>query len=54
MKEAFEKASAIVAEPVRDHTVFTAAVVTVVVVGVPVLLVPWVIEALGFGELGPI
>ena len=38
MKEAFEKASVIVVESVRDHPVFTAAVVTVVVVGVQCFL----------------
>ncbi|KAK1977444.1 hypothetical protein LZ30DRAFT_601228 [Colletotrichum cereale] len=34
----------------RDHPVF----VTVVAIGVLVVVAPWVIEALGFGELGPV
>lgn len=54
MKKAFNKASEKAEEFVKDHPVFTAVLVTVVAIGILVLLVPWVVEALGFGELGPI
>ncbi|KAK3703771.1 hypothetical protein LTR37_014217 [Vermiconidia calcicola] len=37
-----------------QHPVFAAAIVTVVAIGILVLLVPWVVEALGFAELGPV
>ena len=53
MKDAFDRASAAADKFVREHPVFAAAIVTVVAVGILVLLVPWVIEALGFGEFGP-
>ena len=54
MKEAFDKASAAAEKFVHEHPVFAAALLTVVAIGILVLLVPWVVEALGFGELGPI
>lgn len=50
MKEALEKAAHEAYEFAREHPVFC----TVLALGVLVLLAPWVIEALGFGELGPI
>lgn len=34
----------------KDHPVF----VTLIAIGVLVLVSPWVLEALGFGELGPV
>ncbi|KAK1770424.1 hypothetical protein QBC33DRAFT_512184 [Phialemonium atrogriseum] len=34
----------------REHPVF----VTIVAIGVLALLAPWAVEALGFGELGPV
>ena len=54
MKEAFDKASAIASDFVHAHPVLTAVLVTVVAIGILVILVPWAVEALGFGELGPI
>jgi len=53
MKDAYEKAAQVVAgvwEFAKEHPVFCA----VVVLGILVILAPWAIEALGFGELGPI
>jgi hypothetical protein len=53
MKEAFDKATAIASELVREHPVYSAAIATVVAIGILALLAPWAVEALGFGELGP-
>ncbi|KAL8947810.1 MAG: hypothetical protein Q9222_005949 [Ikaeria aurantiellina] len=57
MKCAFDK----VMEAVRafeafseEHPVLTGVLLTVVAVGILALLAPWALEALGFGELGPI
>ncbi|KAH0559347.1 hypothetical protein GP486_004135 [Trichoglossum hirsutum] len=50
LKEAIEKAASAAVEFAREHPVYT----TIIALGVLVLLMPWVIEALGFGELGPI
>jgi hypothetical protein len=53
MKDAYEKAKQIVADVLefaKEHPVFCA----VVALGILVILAPWAIEALGFGELGPI
>jgi hypothetical protein len=53
MKDAYEKATQIVAdvfEFAKEHPVFC----TVVALGILVILAPWAIEAVGFGELGPI
>lgn len=54
MKEAFDKATAAASDFVHEHPVFTAAVAVVVAIGILVLLAPWAVEALGFGELGPV
>jgi hypothetical protein len=54
MKEAFDKASKAAEEFAEKHPVYTAVIVTVVAIGILVLLVPWVVEALGFAELGPV
>jgi hypothetical protein len=53
MKDAYEKATQIAADVLdfaKEHPVFCA----VVALGILVILAPWAIEALGFGELGPI
>ena len=53
LKDACDKATQIVAdvfEFAKEHPVFCA----VVAAGILVILAPWAIEALGFGELGPI
>ncbi|KAK1716237.1 hypothetical protein BDP67DRAFT_611129 [Colletotrichum lupini] len=44
------KAGRIMLEFAKEHPVF----VTIIAIGVMVIVAPWVIEALGFGELGPI
>jgi hypothetical protein len=52
MKDAYEKAAQAVKavfEFVKGHPVFCA----VVALGILVILAPWAIEVLGFGELGP-
>lgn len=54
MKEACDKASAAAVEFVREHPVFTEVVVTIVAIGILVIIFPWAVEALGFGELGPV
>jgi hypothetical protein len=53
MKDAYQKATQVVADVLefaKEHPVFCA----VVALGILVILAPWAIEALGFGELGPI
>ena len=50
MKDAFEKATSAAVGFARDHPVYC----TIIALGILVILAPWVIEALGFGELGPI
>ena len=53
LRDAYDKASQVVAEVwkfAKDHPVFVA----VVALGILVVLAPWAIEVLGFGELGPI
>ena len=53
MKDAYEKAVQVIAEIwgfVKEHPVFFA----IVALGILVILAPWAIEVLGFGELGPI
>ncbi|KIW95157.1 uncharacterized protein Z519_03741 [Cladophialophora bantiana CBS 173.52] len=54
IKKAYDKAYDIASEFTRDHPVLAAAILTLVAIGILVYLAPWVIEALGFGELGPI
>ena len=54
MKEAFDKPSAAANQFAKEHPVYTAVLVTVVAIGILVIVAPWVVEALGFGELGPI
>lgn len=53
MKDTYEKATQVVEDVwkfAKDHPVFCA----VVALGILVILAPWAIEVLGFGELGPI
>ena len=53
MRDAYDKAAKVVEEVwqfAKDHPVFVA----VVGLGILVVLAPWAISALGFGELGPI
>jgi hypothetical protein len=50
VKEAFEKATKEAAGFAHDHPAFC----TLIALGILVALAPWVIGALGFGELGPI
>lgn len=38
----------------REHPYLTAGFLTIVAVGVLVWLTPWAVEALGFGEFGPV
>ncbi|KAF2723022.1 hypothetical protein K431DRAFT_220646 [Polychaeton citri CBS 116435] len=54
MRDAYEKAETAAREFVSEHPVFVEVMATVVAIGILALLVPWVVEALGFGELGPI
>ncbi|RYO84626.1 hypothetical protein DL766_000705 [Monosporascus sp. MC13-8B] len=50
MKDAFEKATNAAVGFVHEHPVYC----TIIALGILVILAPWVIQALGFGELGPI
>ncbi|SRR6266702_182190 len=53
MKDAYEKSAQVVGDVwgfVKEHPVFF----TVVALGILVILAPWALEVLGFGELGPI
>lgn len=54
MKDAYHKASKIATDLAKEHPVLTAAMITVIAIGVLVLLAPYIVEALGFSELGPI
>lgn len=53
MKDAYEKAAQVVGEVwgyIKGHPVFF----TLVALAILVILMPWAVEVLGFGELGPI
>ena len=50
LKEAFDRAVDAAVGFARDHPVYT----TIIAIGILVLLLPWVVEALGFAELGPV
>ncbi|KAI9457774.1 hypothetical protein BJY52DRAFT_1271207 [Lactarius psammicola] len=53
MKDAYEKSAQVVRDVwgfVKEHPVFFA----VVALGILVIMAPWALEVLGFGELGPI
>lgn len=57
MADAFQKASDAVDTTenfARDHPLWAAAVLAIVVLGILVLLAPYLLEALGFAELGPV
>lgn len=57
MAEAYQKASEAVNATVEfagKHPLWTAAVVAIVAFGILVLLAPYLLEALGFAELGPV
>ena len=58
MGEAYEKATraaeGIIKGFVHDHPVWTAVIVIVIALGMLYLMMPVVLEILGFGELGPI
>ena len=52
MKDPYDKAAQVVVDVwgfVKEHPVFF----TLVALGILVILVPWAVEVLGFGELGP-
>ncbi|KAJ9223365.1 hypothetical protein DTO169C6_4172 [Paecilomyces variotii] len=50
VKEAFDKATYEAMGFAREHPMYCA----VIALGIMVILTPWCLEALGFGELGPI
>ncbi|KAJ9602931.1 hypothetical protein H2200_012711 [Cladophialophora chaetospira] len=50
LKEAYDKAVAAAVGFARDHPVWT----TLIALGMLAILLPWVLEALGFGEAGPV
>lgn len=50
LKKAYDDAVAAAVGFAREHPVWT----TLIALGILVILLPWVIEALGFGEAGPV
>ena len=57
MQEAYDKAceaAKMIEGYAADHPIATAVFCTVIALGVLVLLAPYALEFLGFGELGPI
>lgn len=57
MRDAYEKASdaaAGIADFAREHPLYAAAMCAVIALGILMILAPCVIEALGFGVLGPV
>lgn len=54
MASAVEQARGEAEKFVREHQIWAGVIITVIALGVLYLLVPWVIEALGFTELGPL
>jgi hypothetical protein len=54
MKVALNKATAAATDFRREHPFLFAEVAIIIAIGILVILAPWVIEVLGFGELGPI
>lgn len=54
MKETYDKVKEVAENFVKEHPILTAMIVTVIAIGILVVLVPWAVEALGFGELGPV
>ena len=50
LKEAFDKAVAAAVGFAKEHPVWA----TLIALGILAVLLPWAIEALGFGELGPV
>lgn len=57
MREAYERASEAakgIADFAREHPLYTATICAVIALGILVILAPYIIEALGFGALGPV
>jgi hypothetical protein len=50
LREAFDRAASAATGFARDHPIYT----TIIALGILAVLLPWVIEALGFAELGPV
>lgn len=54
MKEVYETVHQKVNDFVHKHPVFAACIVPVFAIAILVFLLPWVVEALGFGSRGPV
>lgn len=57
MKEAYDKAcdaAKVIEGFAAEHPIATAVFCTVIALGVSVVLIPYLIEALGFSALGPV
>jgi hypothetical protein len=54
MKETYDKVRLVAEEFVKEHPILTEVIITVIAIGILAVLLPWAVEALGFGELGPI
>ncbi|KUJ19820.1 uncharacterized protein LY89DRAFT_580200 [Mollisia scopiformis] len=53
MQETYDKVQVVAEDFVKEHPILTEVILTVIAIGILALLVPWAVEALGFGELGP-
>lgn len=53
-KEAYDRVSGEAEAFARAHPVLYEVLVVVIAIGIFAVLMPWVVEALGFGELGPV
>lgn len=53
VKEAYDKANADVAKWATEHPKLAAVLVVVIAIGILVVVMPWVIDALGFEAVGP-
>jgi hypothetical protein len=54
MKETYDEVWLVAEEFVKEHPILTEVIITVIAIGILAMLLPWAVEALGFGELGPI
>ena len=48
------KGAKLIKDQAEEHPLLATAIVCIIVFGILMLISPWVLEAFGFGELGPI
>lgn len=57
MRDVYQKASDVaagIADFAHEHPLYTAAICAMIALGIPMILTPYIIHALGFGILGPV